>query len=128
MLISKLRLYQIRNRNIGRIKRRANRRVVSMANYLQETTLEGRSSSFDELAVYFSATDKTGSPFDDMLTKLVAELLTDKLPTTKIEELTGNYVRPENFEQLMPPNVNKVVLGNCPLFPFLSFSFPRYFF
>lgn len=61
----------------------------AMEAYLHDTNSDDPSCSFAELAAEFSTSDKTGPTIDDKLTKLIAELLADRLAKAKIDQPTG---------------------------------------
>lgn len=67
------------------------------------------SGEFKDFASEFSTTDKTSPRVVEDLVKIVKSLINDKLPKTKLDELTEKYSRPENCELLVAPKINRTV-------------------
>lgn len=66
-------------------------------------------NDFKELTQQFATSEKTSPPIDGDLAKMIDDLINDKLPKAKLEELTDKYCRPENCNNLVAPKTNKAV-------------------
>jgi hypothetical protein len=73
--------------------------------------------SWEHISQEFSVAEKTGPAIDDKLAQLIADLLPEKLPKTKLEELVEKYPRPDNCPLLVAPRCNKAVWHQLKLPP-----------
>jgi hypothetical protein len=73
--------------------------------------------SWEHRSQEFSVAEKTGPAIDDKLAQLIADLLPEKLPKTKLEELVEKYPRPDNCPLLVAPRCNKAVWHQLKLPP-----------
>ncbi|XP_031549134.1 uncharacterized protein LOC116286708 [Actinia tenebrosa] len=84
-------------------------RDSSQVNNLLDDYVGNTTSGFDNLADEFSTSDKTGPAVDSNLATMVEELVKEKLPKSKLDDLMSKYLRPENCKLLVSPKVNRAV-------------------
>ena len=65
--------------------------------------------SWEHISQEFSVAEKTGPAIDEKLSQLVAGLIPEKLPRTKLDELVEKYPKPDNCPLLVAPKCNKAV-------------------
>ncbi len=64
---------------------------------------------FKSFVEQFVTGERTGPAIDHDLATLVNDLLTEKLPTEKLEPVQDKYLKPENYENLIAPKINKPI-------------------
>ena len=91
-----------------------NTRVARVGSTPAEQTKDGTKSLLQDIASELDLSERTDSPVDQGLPKIVLSLLKDKLPEEKSQARIDKYSCPENVEGLRTPRVNPLIWSQLP--------------
>ena len=89
-------------------------RIANLGNTPPEQTKDDTKNLLLDIAFDLDLGERTNSPVEEGLAKIVLSLLKDKLPKEKTQARIDKCSRPENVEGLRTPRVNTFIWNQVP--------------